>query len=184
MRVQTNRLSLRPVISSDADSLFNIYGDPATNTFNPAGPYPDKDYAKTVLNRWLAHWQTHGFGNWAITLHDDPEKIIGFGGLSIRGYDDIVINNLGYRFSTDAWGKGFATEFARYAIKYGFDDIKLTEISAVVRSNHLTSQKVLEKAGLRYIKEIYDVEDAPPSLMYSMTMDEWLRKLVSQDGQA
>ncbi|PLN44310.1 GNAT family N-acetyltransferase, partial [Klebsiella pneumoniae] len=22
------------------DDLFRIYGDPATNTFNPAGPYP------------------------------------------------------------------------------------------------------------------------------------------------
>ena len=182
MRVQTNRLSLRPVISSDAVSLFHIYGDPATNTFNPAGPYPDSDYAKTVLNRWLAHWQTHGFGNWAISLLDYPEKIIGFGGLTIRRFDDIVINNLGYRFSTEAWGKGLATEFARCAIKYGFNDIKLTEISAVVRSNHLTSQNVLEKAGLRYVKEIYDVEDAPPSLMYSLTMDEWLRNLVSQDG--
>ncbi|WP_347116162.1 GNAT family N-acetyltransferase [Leclercia sp. S52] len=184
MRVQTNRLYLRPVTSEDVDDLFKIYGDPATNTFNPAGPYPNIDYAKTVLNRWLVHWDTQGFGNWAISLIEQSEKVIGFGGLTVRCYKDIVINNLGYRFSTDAWGKGLATEFARGAIKYGFNDIKLTEISAVVRANHLTSQNVLEKAGLRYVKEIYDVEDAPPSLMYSLRMDEWLRNLVSQDRQA
>ncbi len=114
-----------------------------------------------VMNRWLDHWQTHSFGNWAISLLTNPEKIIGFGGLGIRNYDDIVINNLGYRLSTEAWGKGLATEFAIYAIKFGFDVIKLTEISAVVRENHLASQKVLQKSGLRYVKEIHDVKDAP-----------------------
>lgn len=72
-----------------------------------------------VMNRWLDHWQTHSFGNWAISLLTNPEKIIGFGGLGIRNYDDIVINNLGYRLSTEAWGKGLATEFAIYAINYG-----------------------------------------------------------------
>ncbi len=128
MLVQTNRLYLRPVISSDLNDLFKIYGDPATNTFNPAGPYPNIDNAKMVMNRWLDHWQTHSFGNWAISPLTNPEKIIGFGGLGIRNYDDIVINNLGYRLSTEAWGKGLATEFAIYAIKFGFDVIKLTEM--------------------------------------------------------
>ena len=161
----------------DLNDLFKIYGDPATNTFNPAGPYPNIDHAKMVMNRWLDHWQTHSFGNWAISLLTNPEKIIGFGGLGIRNYDDIVINNLGYRLSTEAWGKGLATEFAIYAIKFGFDVIKLTEISAVVRENHLASQKVLQKSGLRYVKEIHDVKDAPPSLLYSISVDEWLRNL-------
>ncbi len=64
-----------------------------------------------------------------------------------------------------------------YAIKFGFDVIKLTEISAVVRENHLASQKVLQKSGLRYVKEIHDVKDAPPSLLYSISVDEWLRNL-------
>ncbi|MEI6999433.1 GNAT family N-acetyltransferase [Klebsiella pneumoniae] len=177
MLVQTNRLYLRPVISSDLNDLFKIYGDPATNTFNPAGPYPNIDHAKMVMNRWLDHWQTHSFGNWAISPLTNPEKIIGFGGLGIRNYDDIVINNLGYRLSTEAWGKGLATEFAIYAIKFGFDVIKLTEISAVVRENHLVSQKVLQKSGLRYVKEIHDVKDAPPSLLYPISVDEWLRNL-------
>ncbi|VGG66788.1 transposase [Klebsiella pneumoniae] len=57
------------------------------------------------------------------------------------------------------------------------DVIKLTEISAVVRENHLASQKVLQKSGLRYVKEIHDVKDAPPSLLYSISVDEWLRNL-------
>jgi RimJ/RimL family protein N-acetyltransferase len=73
-----------------------------------------------VLKRWIHHREQHGFGNWAISLLDTPTSIIGFGGLSILSYDGITINNLGYRFATEAWGKGLATEFAE-ALKYGFD---------------------------------------------------------------
>lgn len=176
MQLQSSRLHLRPVTTSDLDDLFRIYGDPATNTFNPAGPYPDLQYAQTVLTRWINHWETHNFGNWAISLKDSPERIIGFGGLSVSSYAGIVINNLGYRFATEAWGKGLATEFSKSAIRYGFGDLKLTEISAVVRGNHVASQKVLQKAGLQYIKEIHDVKDAPPSLLFSLSLSEWLRQ--------
>jgi RimJ/RimL family protein N-acetyltransferase len=69
-------------------------------------------------------------------------------------------------------GKGLATEFA--TVTEMVETIKFGEISAVVRENHLASRKVLMKTGLRYIKEINDVKDAPPKLLYSLTVDEWL----------
>lgn len=173
MQLATSRLHLRPVTTSDTDDLFRIYGDPATNTFNPAGPYPDIDYARDVLARWLKHWKDYGFGNWAITLKGHPERIIGFGGLSIRSYADITINNLGYRFSPESWGKGLATEFANYAVSYGFGELRMPEISAAVRANHLASQKVLANVGLRYVRDIHDVENAPASMLFTLTHTEW-----------
>ncbi|GEC68743.1 GNAT family acetyltransferase [Raoultella terrigena] len=173
MQLETRRLCLRPVVASDVADLFRIYGDPATNQFNPAGPYPDIQHAQAVLNRWVEHWVANGFGNWAISLLDSPEDLIGFGGLSILSYTDKPFNNLGYRFATEAWGKGLATEFAEYAVRYGFEVIKLAEVNAVVRANHLASQKVLQKAGLSYVRDIDDVKDAPPSMLYALLFDDW-----------
>ncbi|MDN4621316.1 GNAT family N-acetyltransferase [Pantoea agglomerans] len=176
MQQDTMRLFLRPVTPSDADDLYRIYGDPATNTFNPAGPHPDIHHSREVLSRFIRHWELNGFGSWAISLQDNPERIIGFGGLSIRSFADITINNLGYRFSPESWGKGLATEFANYAVSYGFEEIKLAEISAVVRANHLASQKVLIKAGLRHTRDIYDLENAPASMLFTLSQDEWNQK--------
>ncbi|MBK0099661.1 GNAT family N-acetyltransferase [Erwinia sp. S63] len=173
MPIITSRLHLRPVINSDGNDLFRIYGDPATNTFNPAGPYPDIDYAHDVLARWLKHWEDYGFGNWAISLKDNPERTIGFGGLNIRSYADITINNLGYRFSTESWGKGLATEFANFAVSYGFNALKLPDISATVRANHLASRKVLTNAGLRYVRDIPDVKNSPASMLFTLTHADW-----------
>lgn len=176
MIVETKRLQLRPVTETDAQMLFSIYGDPATNQFNPAGPYPYLQHAETVLERWLTHWRDKGFGNWAIALRENPEQIIGFGGLSISRYADITINNLGYRFATDAWGKGLATEFSLSAVHYGFETLGLSEISAVVRGNHLASQKVLMKTGLTYSREVDDVKNAPPSLLFTLSRDDWRKR--------
>lgn len=173
MQPDTMRLFVRPITPSDADDLFRIYGDPATNTFNPAGPHQDIHHSRDVLSRAIHHWESHGFGTWAISLRENPDRIIGFGGLSIRNFADITINNLGYRFSTESWGKGLATEFANYAVGYGFNELKLPEISAVVRANHLASQNVLIKAGLRHVRDIHDVENAPASMLFRLSRNEW-----------
>ncbi|EKK4015853.1 GNAT family N-acetyltransferase [Cronobacter sakazakii] len=173
MFAETARLRLRLVTESDVDDLFRIYGSPATNTFNPAGPYPNRAHAESVMDRWLTHWQAYGFGNWRIALTTAPDETIGFGGLSLRRYADMEMNNPGYRFATQAWGQGLATEFARFAVRYGFEDLALEAVSAVVRSNHLASRKVLTHAGLRYVREIHDVDNAPPSLLYTLARDEW-----------
>lgn len=173
MQLHSERLCLHPVTPSDLEDLFRIYGDPATNAFNPVGPCPDIKQAKAILDRWIHHWEADGFGHWAISGKDEPGKTMGFGGLSVRSCGDIVINNLGYRFATEAWGKGYATELSCFAIRYGFTQLKLRVVSATVRANHQTSQNVLRKSGLRYVREIQDVENAPPSLLFTLTLDEW-----------
>lgn len=91
-------------------------------------------------------------------------------------YDTLTINNLGYRLAVAAWGKGLATEFASTALHYGFDALKLDEVSAMVRKNHTASQKVLSKCGLEFVREVHDVKDAPPSLLYTLTRNRYRSK--------
>lgn len=176
MQLHSDRLILRKVKSSDLNDLFRIYGDPATNRFNPAGPHPDIPHSRTVLNGWLQHWQFHGFGNWAVLQADNPDEIVGFGGIRTVHYDTFTINNLGYRLAITAWGQGYATEFASTALHYGFETLKLDEVSAVVRKNHIASQKVLTKCGLEFVREVHDVKDAPPSLLYTLTRSRYRSK--------
>ena len=166
MHLQTERLILRPVAVADLDALYRIYGAPATNAFNPAGPHADIEHSRRVLTGWLAHQQTYGFGNWAMSLRDAPARVIGFGGVRIVEYPDGQVNNLGYRFSPDAWGKGLATEFALAAVDYAFTTLELDELVGIVRKNHLASQKVLLNCGLTLDREIDDVPGQEPSLLF------------------
>lgn len=54
------RLRLRPPAEDDLARLFAIYGDAATNTFNPAGPLPDVGRAQALLAGCLAQWRECG----------------------------------------------------------------------------------------------------------------------------
>lgn len=171
----SERLIMRPVHANDFYDLFRIYGDPETNTFNPAGPYPNLAYARQQLTQWLDGWRQYGIGQMAIYDRQQSQRIIGFGGISVRPLDHAQTHNLGYRFATVAWGKGLATEFCQRMLEYAFDECQLERVTAIVRANHFLSQRVLLKAGLALRGETADVPDAPPSLFYALRREEWLR---------
>ena len=57
---------------------------------------------------------------------------------------------VGYHFGQFAWGKGYATEVTRGAIRHGFDELGLSTMCGVVFQENVASQRVLEKAGMTY----------------------------------
>ncbi|MET0950934.1 MAG: GNAT family N-acetyltransferase [Pseudomonas sp.] len=165
----TQRLMLRPPRAEDLTALFAIYGDPATNRFNPAGPLRENSQAQALLDSWLAHWQEKGFGQWAIATREAADTVIGFGGIDARMYLDVERLNLGYRFAVTAWGKGYATELSQAALDYGFNDLQVADIFAVVRPSHLASIRVLEKMGMQHIDSLDDVPGQPASHVYRIS---------------
>jgi RimJ/RimL family protein N-acetyltransferase len=172
MIIETKRLYLRPIAQTDLESIWAIYGDPQTHLFNPAGPYPDIAYTQAKLTNWLAEWSRNGFGNWAISLRSAPAKVIGCGGLSRRQIDETRNINLGYRFSTAVWGQGLATELALAALDYGFEQLKLPEISATVRENHLASRRVLEKVGMHQVSSLAEEGHKIGSAVYTIVAEK------------
>jgi RimJ/RimL family protein N-acetyltransferase len=70
--------------------------------------------------------------------------------------DDDV--DLGYYFGRAYWGRGFATEIASACLKYGFETLKLKQVSATVDVRHEVSQHLLKKLGFEFVK-IIDNDD-------------------------
>lgn len=167
MLIYTQRLVMRPLTAGDLQSLFDIYGDPATNVYNPAGPFAHLEKAAEVLRIWLQHWADHGFGMWAIALKDAPDTVIGFGGLSYRMYGPDERLNLGYRFAVSAWGKGYATELCLEGLRYAFEELGHPDVYAVVRPQNAPSLRVLEKAGMEKTGTLNDVPGQPHSYVYT-----------------
>jgi len=172
-QLQWSRLHARRIHAGDLTRLFEIYGDPQTQTFNPAGPLRDLEQARDTLQGWLAHWEQHGFGEWAVSRHDTPDHVIGFGGLNYASHFGPKPEiNLGYRFATEAWGHGLATEFAHGLIEYGFKTLTLPRIYAKVREHHIASRRVLEKVGLVPCGVLDDVPGAALSIIYRIDRNQ------------
>jgi RimJ/RimL family protein N-acetyltransferase len=165
--LNASRLHYRKPQPSDALRLFDIYSDPQTNLFNPAGPLTSLIDAEELLSQWLEHWHTHGYGWWAIAKNDAPEHILGFGGIAIHAYLAEWRVNLGYRFAVEAWGQGYATELGRAALDHAFERLHLRQVFGLVRPDHRASIRVLEKVGMHPFGELNDVPGEAPSLVFS-----------------
>lgn len=164
--LQTARLSLRAPVAADASRLFEIYGDPETNRFNPFGPHADLAASEAMLGDWINQWDQDGFSQWAVAETSNPDRLIGFGGISMRLYGDVPRLNLGYRLAPEAWGKGLATELGRAALDFAFTTLGARQVFAVVRPHNVPSIAVLERLGLRREGLLDDVPDQPSSLVF------------------
>lgn len=171
--LETKRLLLRAVKAEDAQALFDIYGDPATNLYNPNGPYPTLAYAEARLAAWLRGWREDGYGQWAVARLEAPEQVIGFGGIAKRDYGGELRLNLGYRFATAAWGIGYASETAGAALRCAFERLQAPAVYGLVRPANLASIRVLEKQGFQPIGQLPDLPSNPPSRVFVLTREAY-----------
>jgi ribosomal-protein-alanine N-acetyltransferase len=105
------------------------------------------------LNKELLHWESHGFGLWM--FHDKSEnRFVGRGGLRhvyVGGQFEV---ELSYALVSEFWGQGLATEMAGAIVNIGFEQLGLKEIVSFTLPSNRASQRVMEKAGFLYERDI------------------------------
>jgi RimJ/RimL family protein N-acetyltransferase len=71
--------------------------------------------------------------------------------------------DLGYRFSRDVWGQGYATEAASAVVADAFRRLGLSRIMAQTMAVNLASRRVMERLGMRHERTFFaDHPDALP----------------------
>jgi ribosomal-protein-alanine N-acetyltransferase len=150
----TDRLQLREWKMDDADAALQIYGDPEVMHFLGDGK-PVVDLA--AQQQWLAERieryrgpEFKGLGPWAIVQRDTKEVI---GTMLLKQLpptsDQIEI---GWHLARRVWGCGFASEAARVVLQYGFIDLSLERIFAVIKPGNLRSAAVARRIGMQWIE--------------------------------
>jgi RimJ/RimL family protein N-acetyltransferase len=166
MSTTPSRLNYRQPRHADLPAVFAVFGDPQTNLFNPAGPISSIEQAQALLDRWLDHWASDGYGWWVISRIDAPDRILGFAGIAAHDYLGKRVINLGYRFAVEACGHGYATEAAQAALIHAFENLCLPEVFGLVRPDHEASIRVLEKIGMCRFGVLDDVPGQAPSVVF------------------
>jgi ribosomal-protein-alanine N-acetyltransferase len=142
-----SRLTLRPFLTDDASPLHGIYQMEDVLKFFPGPINPPLESVERFVSRQDTHWQAYGFGNWAISPNGKKE-IIGWAGLQYL--PELDETEVGYLFARPYWGQGFATEAASLSIQFGFEEIGLTQLIALVHPENHASIAVLKKCGFGY----------------------------------
>jgi len=102
-----------------------------------------------LVARIEAHFASHGFGFWALERAADG-RLLGFTGLQTvsPAMPFAPATEIGWRLARSAWGRGYATEAARAALRYGFVDVGLPEIVSFTTVANARSRAVMERLGM------------------------------------
>lgn len=164
---ETDRLILRRLDEWDVDEIYALRSDPEVMRFIRA----PQNRLETVnwLNLVSSRWTSDGIGFCAI-IEKRTNKFIGWCGLwRLKETNELEI---GYAINKKDWGKGFATEAARFFLQYAFERLKPDKIVAVAEPENLPSRRVMEKIGMKFVRygEFYNRQ----LVQYAVARESWL----------
>ncbi|MHA6261384.1 GNAT family N-acetyltransferase [Sporosarcina sp. CAU 1771] len=143
--LETDRLILRQVTNDDAKNLLTYFSDTDVVKYYGLEPFKSIDEALDEIS-WYKSIFEKGTGiRWGISLKGS-DKIIGSCGF----FNKVVEHSrteIGYELSKEYWGKGIAGEALESVVKYGFQNLQLERIEALLEPANLASLKLLDKMG-------------------------------------
>ncbi|MGH6879968.1 GNAT family N-acetyltransferase [Hypericibacter sp.] len=152
--LETRRLILRTLEPDDLDNLFALYRDPEIRRYFPEGTLT-REQTREELD-WFAGGGDPDhprLGLWA-TLHKETGRFIGRCGMlpwSIEGRDEVEV---AYLLAKDHWRQGLGAEITRALLRYGFEQLQLTRLIALIDPENQASIRTAERAGLRFERRI------------------------------
>lgn len=162
----TRRLALRQFTAADVGNLLELDGDPAVMRFIDKATKSRAEIESQVLPRFLAYHARHkDFGFFAADTRAEGAFVGWFGLKPVMpsgdawiwkdGPVDSGVASLGYRLRRGAWGRGYATEGARALVHKAFTELGIDEVVATTMAVNRGSRRVMEKAGLRYVRTVH-----------------------------
>jgi RimJ/RimL family protein N-acetyltransferase len=146
--LETERLVIRPYREDDATALHEVFGSPEVMKWTPS--LPSKDVAETAqrLARTMAFTarQPPGMGLWALETKDTSEFLGQVGLFPVEGKGPDV--EVAYELAPRVWGHGYATEAARALVDYGFRELGLRRVVALILPDNARSRNVASKCGM------------------------------------
>ena len=146
MIIRTERLVLRAWRDSDFIAFASMHMDPAVMVDTP--PLADLAECEPKFLRYQAAYHAHGFCRWLVAEPDGA--FVGYTGIMpIRSGHPVGAGvELGWRLVRRTWGRGYATEAARGALKDGFERIGFPEVLSYTTPDNVRSQAVMGRLGL------------------------------------
>jgi len=89
-----------------------------------------------------------GWGLWAVEVIGRA-PFIGVVGLNETRVIPGAVE-VSWKLAREYWGQGYATEAARDAVRYGFEQLRLDEIVSLTVPANLRSRRVMERLGMTH----------------------------------
>ena len=163
--ITTDRLLINRITIDDAGFILELMNDKDwIKNIGDTGVRTIEDAQAYIQNRFLKTYIESNYGFYTMNLKNTLQ-IIGIVGLVDRkGIDHI---DIGYGILPEFRGKGYAFEAAKAIYDYGYQELNLEKIVAIVNPDNLPSIKLLSKLGLEFEKMVRLPDEEIEILLYS-----------------
>ena len=165
---------LRTVAITDAQDIFEYSQRPSVGPHAGWKPHESLEETLDIIKLIFLEQETV----WGIVLKE-TEKMIGTIGLIVDPKrENSSARMLGYAISDLYWGRGYMTEAARGAIRYGFVQCGFSLISAYCYPENERSKRVIKKCSFIYegtlrLAEILYTGEVRDNACYSLTAEQF-----------
>ncbi|AND68127.1 hypothetical protein ATSB10_06730 [Dyella thiooxydans] len=142
LRIETDRLILRPTRPEDFEGWAQLMGD-EESSHHIGGPQPRPVAWRGFLSMAGA-WAIQGYAMFSVIEKASGQWIGRLGPWQPEGWPGTEV---GWGLLREAWGKGYATEGSAAAIDWAFDHLGWTEVIHTIAPDNLASQQVARRLG-------------------------------------
>lgn len=173
--LSTSRLALRCFTPADTEEVFALRSSKSVSRYWDAPPWRERAQAEQFVARSAAMAQEATGVRLAVDRRADG-RFIGWCAVFGRNHE-FRRATLGYCFTEEAWGHGFATEAAGALLAWAFPTMDLNRVHAEADTRNIASVRVLEKLGFRregMMREDTIVEgEVSDSFIFGLLRREW-----------
>jgi RimJ/RimL family protein N-acetyltransferase len=147
--LKTPRLILRQWRDSDLAPFAELNADPEVMRYFPA--VLTRAESDASAERLRAELDEQGWGLWALEV-PGVARFIGFVGLDRVRFEAHFTPaiEVGWRLERRSWGRGYATEAARAALRFAFEELRCPEVVSFTALANAPSRRVMERLGMTH----------------------------------
>lgn len=153
IRIETERLILRPWLDSDLDDFYAYASVEGVGEMAGWKHHESKEESQKILTMFR-----EGKKTFALELKSSGKVI---GSLGLEEYDrteadmgSLQGREVGYVLSRDCWGQGLMPEAVQAVIRYCFQTLHYDFLLCSHFERNSQSRRVIEKCGFSYVKNI------------------------------
>jgi len=171
MHIRIGEYIIRDWAPSDEDALVK-YADNRRIWLNLDDRFPHP-YTAADAREWIALSTGEPVTNFAIATEKEA-----VGGIGLRLLEGIFLRSaeLGYWLGEPFWGRGIVSAAVPVVAGFGFRELELVRLQAIVFARNPASAHVLEKCGFRLegrlVKGVYKNGENIDALLYARLRDE------------
>lgn len=175
LRLDTPRLTLRPLAHADAASIFPIFSNPETSRFLARGGWKHIDEAHQRIARDINSTAAGDYVRLGIERKEDARIV---GELCLFNFGESRWRaELGYALVRDAWGQGFAAEAVAPLVAFAFRELELHRLEAELDPRNVASAKLLQRLGFTregLLRERWNIRgEISDSALHGLLRRDW-----------